>query len=162
PAELFPYYRTADVFVQLSEHERFGVPALEAMHFDIPAVAFAAGATPAVVGDGALLLERKDPLPAATAVAEVTPDAGPRGELGACPRRNPRRTDTWALYHFSIGDKMVDDLRAFGVPIALDYHNITEARYFLRWDPAAAITMFDGRRQLASMATDVNFSLADS
>jgi glycosyltransferase involved in cell wall biosynthesis len=77
-------------------------------------------------------------------------------------KRNPSRTDTLALYHYSIGDKMVDELSTMGVPIALDYHNITEARFFLRWDPAAAITMFDGRRQLASLATAVNFSLADS
>jgi glycosyltransferase involved in cell wall biosynthesis len=83
-------------------------------------------------------------------------------DLDDFTQRNPRRDDTWALYHFSIGDPMVDALRGFGIPIALDYHNITETRFFLRWDPAAAITMFDGRRQLASLVTDVNFSLADS
>jgi len=77
-------------------------------------------------------------------------------------RRNPRPAETWGLYHYSIGSPMVEQLREYGVQLALDYHNITEARFFLRWDATAAITMFDGRRQLASMRDAVRFSLADS
>jgi glycosyltransferase involved in cell wall biosynthesis len=83
-------------------------------------------------------------------------------DVGDYRRRNARPSETWGIYHFSIGSPMVDQLRELGVQLALDYHNITEARFFLRWDPTAAITMFDGRRQLASMKNDVRFSLADS
>jgi glycosyltransferase involved in cell wall biosynthesis len=70
--------------------------------------------------------------------------------------------DTWALYQFSIGSPMVDALVAFGVPLALDYHNVTDARYFLRWEPRAASTMFEGRRQLATMPAYTRFALAVS
>lgn len=38
--DLYAYYRTADVFVCLSEHEGFGVPLIEAMIFDVPVVAY--------------------------------------------------------------------------------------------------------------------------
>ena len=37
--ELLAHYRAADVFVVLSQHEGFLVPALEAMHFGVPVVA---------------------------------------------------------------------------------------------------------------------------
>lgn len=70
--------------------------------------------------------------------------------------------DAWILYHFSIGSPLLDLVRAFDVPIALDYHNITEAKYFWRWEPRAAARMLEGRRQLADVAPDVRFALADS
>lgn len=90
---------------------------------------------------------------------EVTHAAHDFGEFRG---RNPRPERTWALYHYSIGSPMVDELLGHGVQLALDYHNITEARFFLRWDATAAITMFDGRRQLASLRDAARFSLADS
>ena len=65
------YFATADVYVCLSNHEGFCVPLLEAMHHSVPVVAFAAGAVPETLGSGGLLLERKDPLTVATAVAHV-------------------------------------------------------------------------------------------
>jgi glycosyltransferase involved in cell wall biosynthesis len=70
--------------------------------------------------------------------------------------------DDWALYHFSVGNPLADDLAEIGVPIGLDYHNITEARYFLRWEPVVASILYEGRRQLASMAACTRFALADS
>ena len=51
-AELAAWYGAADVFVCLSEHEGFCIPLLEAMQFDLPIVAFAAGAVPETVGNG--------------------------------------------------------------------------------------------------------------
>jgi glycosyltransferase involved in cell wall biosynthesis len=70
-AVLGAYYATADVFVCLSEHEGFCVTLLEAMHHDVPVVAYAAGAVPETLGTGGLLLEQKDPLTVATAVARI-------------------------------------------------------------------------------------------
>jgi glycosyltransferase involved in cell wall biosynthesis len=68
----------------------------------------------------------------------------------------------WALYHFSVGNPLADDLVALGVPLGVDYHNITEARYFLRWEPVVASILYEGRRQLATMAPAARFALADS
>ena len=50
-AVLAAHYRTADVFVCLSDHEGFCVPLLEAMHHRLPIVAFAATAVPETLGE---------------------------------------------------------------------------------------------------------------
>jgi glycosyltransferase involved in cell wall biosynthesis len=68
----------------------------------------------------------------------------------------------WVLYHFSIGSPLFDLVRELDVPLALDYHNITDAKYFWRWEPRAATSMLEGRRQLAVAAPAVRFALADS
>ena len=56
PTALAAFYRRADAFVTASEHEGFCVPVLEAMAFDLPVGARAAGAVPETVGDAALVL----------------------------------------------------------------------------------------------------------
>jgi glycosyltransferase involved in cell wall biosynthesis len=76
--------------------------------------------------------------------------------------RVPADRDAWVLYHFSIGSSLLDFVRALDVPLALDYHNITEAKYFWRWEPRAAARMLEGRRQLADIVPGVRFALADS
>jgi glycosyltransferase involved in cell wall biosynthesis len=86
--QLVAYYRSASVFVSLSEHEGFGVPLLEAMYFDLPVVAHAAAAVPETVGDAALLLPRKDLAEAAEATALVVERPALREEL---IRRGKRR-----------------------------------------------------------------------
>jgi glycosyltransferase involved in cell wall biosynthesis len=70
-AELTEYYATADLFVACSEHEGFCVPLLEAMHFGVPIVAFAAAAVPETLGDAGLLLTVKDPCTVAAAADRV-------------------------------------------------------------------------------------------
>jgi glycosyltransferase involved in cell wall biosynthesis len=77
-------------------------------------------------------------------------------------RRVPDDADAWILYHFSIGSEVLNLLRALDRPLALDYHNITEAKYFWRWEPRAAASMLEGRKQLAEIAPEVRFALADS
>jgi glycosyltransferase involved in cell wall biosynthesis len=101
--ELLAYYRTADVFVVLSEHEGFNVPVLEAMHFDVPVVAYASSAVPDTVGDAGVLLTDKDPVVVATAVDRVLNDTDLRTQLVGAGRG---RVD-----HFSLkntGQTMLD------------------------------------------------------
>jgi glycosyltransferase involved in cell wall biosynthesis len=59
--ELYAYYRVADVFLCLSEHEGFGVPLQEAMHFHLPVIAYDAGAVRETLNGGGLLLQDKSP-----------------------------------------------------------------------------------------------------
>jgi glycosyltransferase involved in cell wall biosynthesis len=80
-------YRAADVLVCLSEHEGFKVPVVEAMHFGIPVVAYAATAVPETVGDAGVLLPTKDPMVVAEAVHRVMTDDGLRADLVAAGRR---------------------------------------------------------------------------
>jgi glycosyltransferase involved in cell wall biosynthesis len=79
--DLVAYYRNADVFVSLSEHEGVGVPLLEAMHFGLPVVAGAAAALPETVADAGLLLPDKAPVFVACAVHRVLTDAALRASL---------------------------------------------------------------------------------
>ena len=60
--ELATYYRLAHAYVCMSEHEGFCVPLIEAMHFGVPVIAYAAAAIPETVGDaGALVFEKRFP-----------------------------------------------------------------------------------------------------
>ncbi|HJO04604.1 MAG TPA: glycosyltransferase family 4 protein [Acidobacteriota bacterium] len=79
--ELRAYYRIASVFVCLSEHEGFCVPLFEAIHGEIPVIAFSAAAVPYSTGGGVLLLEDKDPAIVSETVACVLGDADLRRGL---------------------------------------------------------------------------------
>ena len=59
--QILAYYRSADAFVQLSEHEGFCVPLIEAMHFRIPVIAFDSCAMPETLGGTGILLKDKNP-----------------------------------------------------------------------------------------------------
>src|SRR5207244_1443386 len=67
--ELFGWYRAANAYVSLSEHEGFGVPLVEAMAFDVPVIAYASSAVPDTLGDAGIALAAKDP---ATMLAALT------------------------------------------------------------------------------------------
>ena len=58
--DLAAFYRWADAYVSLSEHEGFCVPLVEAMATGVPVVAFAAGAVPETLGGAGLLFSPKD------------------------------------------------------------------------------------------------------
>jgi len=57
--ELVTYFRVTDLFLSMSEHEGFGVPWLEAMHFQVPVLTFEAGAIAETVGDAAVVFREK-------------------------------------------------------------------------------------------------------
>ena len=80
-AELGTVYRSADVFVCLSEHEGFCVPLLEAMALGIPVIARAAGAVAEVAGHAALLITEDDPGLVSELLYLVGADRGLREEL---------------------------------------------------------------------------------
>ncbi len=80
-AELNAYYRVADCFVCASEHEGFCVPIFEAMHRELPVVAYAAAAIPYSTGRGVLLLQDKDPAAFAEAAHLAITDGDLRRQL---------------------------------------------------------------------------------
>ena len=59
-ADLAAFYRWADVYVSLSEHEGFCVPLVEAMAANVPVLAYAAGAVPETLGGAGVLFTPKD------------------------------------------------------------------------------------------------------
>ncbi|MGC9332841.1 MAG: glycosyltransferase family 4 protein [Anaerolineae bacterium] len=53
------YYRAADIFLCLSEHEGFCVPLLEAMAFDLPVIAYRSTGVPYAMGGAGFLIDTK-------------------------------------------------------------------------------------------------------
>jgi glycosyltransferase involved in cell wall biosynthesis len=53
-------YLHSHYYVSMSEHEGFCVPLLEAFHFDLPVLAYAAGAVPETMGGAGVLFTEKD------------------------------------------------------------------------------------------------------
>ncbi|MGH7818736.1 MAG: glycosyltransferase, partial [Candidatus Binatia bacterium] len=88
--ELVSYYRIADVYLCMSEHEGFCVPLLEAMHFGVPVIAYAAGAVPETLGDAGALATRKDFSELAELAALLCSDQRLRGAMVAAGRERVR------------------------------------------------------------------------
>jgi glycosyltransferase involved in cell wall biosynthesis len=96
-AELCTYYRLASAYLCLSEHEGFCVPLLEAMHFEVPVIAYAAAGVPGTMGEAGLLVQEKD----FPAIAELTHravhDPAVRAAVVAGQRARLRAFDTEAI-----------------------------------------------------------------
>lgn len=58
--DLATYYRTASVYISLSEHEGFCVPLLEAMAADVPVLAYSSTAVPDTLGGAGVQFVPKD------------------------------------------------------------------------------------------------------
>jgi glycosyltransferase involved in cell wall biosynthesis len=58
--EIAGYYRSADLFVSMSEHEGFCKPLIESMYFELPVMAFASTAVPSTLGGAGVLFKDKD------------------------------------------------------------------------------------------------------
>lgn len=58
-SELLAYYRTAHVYLCMSEHEGFCVPLLESMHLGVPIIAYNAAAVGETLGEAGILFNEK-------------------------------------------------------------------------------------------------------
>jgi glycosyltransferase involved in cell wall biosynthesis len=58
--ELSAFYRSASVFLCMSEHEGFCIPLLESMAHKVPVVAYSAGAVPETLGGAGVLVKEKN------------------------------------------------------------------------------------------------------
>ena len=58
--ELHSYYKTADAFICMSEHEGFCVPLLEAMFHQLPIFAYESTAIPYTLGESGVMFDSKD------------------------------------------------------------------------------------------------------
>jgi glycosyltransferase involved in cell wall biosynthesis len=95
-ADILAYYRIADCFVCMSEHEGFCVPLVEAMFFDIPVLAYDCCAITETLGEGGLLMKEKEPKQTALAIDRILTDPSLRGIIhqGQQRRLNELRYDT--------------------------------------------------------------------
>ena len=87
---------------------------------------------------------------------DVQAEGRPVIELGRASR------DRWLLYQASIGSPVYDILAARAEPKLVNYHNITPAALLRDWEPAVAYEVALGRTQLARLAPQSRFAVADS
>ncbi len=69
--DIHALYSQADIYLSLSEHEGFGVPFLEAMHFGIPVVALSVCSVPEVLGEAGIKLKHNDPRVTAAVLRQI-------------------------------------------------------------------------------------------
>jgi glycosyltransferase involved in cell wall biosynthesis len=72
--ELLAFYRAADFYISMSEHEGFGVPILEAFYIGIPVLGYAAGAVEETMNGGGVTLREKDFLKTAALIDRIRKD----------------------------------------------------------------------------------------
>ena len=100
--ELAAYYKLGNVFLSMSEHEGFGVPLLEAMHFHIPVLAFSSSAVPETMGDAGILFKEKRHEEIAELINLVATNSDVRGRI--ISSQNKRLLDFDAR---KIGEKLM-------------------------------------------------------
>jgi glycosyltransferase involved in cell wall biosynthesis len=80
------YFRIADIYVSMSEHEGFCVPLVEAMHCDIPILAYASTGVPDTLGRAGVLIHEKNYPRIAERAHQIISDAPYRAQLIAQQR----------------------------------------------------------------------------
>jgi L-malate glycosyltransferase len=107
--DLAAYYRWADVYVSLSEHEGFCVPLVEAMATDVPVLAYDAGAVAETLGGAGVLFSPKDLEFAAEMIGTLVYDRAVRAAIIQGQRR---RVHDFASAR--VQAKLMDAIRPFG------------------------------------------------
>ncbi|HTI07077.1 MAG TPA: glycosyltransferase [Puia sp.] len=79
--DLYAWYRVADIYLSMSEHEGFGVPLAEAMVFQIPVVAYNCTAVGETVGNNGCLFDRKDSETVSAIIEKLRKDATHRADI---------------------------------------------------------------------------------
>lgn len=73
--EILAYYKAADVFLCMSEHEGFCVPLVESMFFEVPVIAYNTSAIDDTLGGSGILLDDNDPVFAAGVIDRLVNDS---------------------------------------------------------------------------------------
>ncbi|MCD7716302.1 MAG: glycosyltransferase [Lachnospiraceae bacterium] len=107
-AEILAYYRTADVFLCMSEHEGFCVPLIEAMYFGVPVIACDSSAIGGTLNGAGVLLKEKNYLETAGMIQYMT--THPAFRESVVKKQYERLQD---LEHDKIEKQFLDYLDAF-------------------------------------------------
>ncbi len=92
-AQLSACFDRAHVYLSMSWHEGVGVPLLEAMHRDVPVVAYGAAAVPETLGGAGITVLTRDPVTVAQAIAVIQSDPEVRTRVVERQRRRVAEFD---------------------------------------------------------------------
>ncbi len=91
-SQLQAFYKSANLFWSMSEHEGFCIPLIEAMWFDVPVLAYKSTAVPETLGDAGIMFNSKEDLVSVAALAKlIVQDEGLRSII--LKSQIKRRTD---------------------------------------------------------------------
>lgn len=106
--DILAYYRLADVFVCMSEHEGFCVPLLEAMYFDVPILAYDSTAIPYTLRKAGLIFKNKAPEQVAFLIDRIVSRPDLRQDVLACQQE---RLQFFSYKNVSgMARKLIDDI----------------------------------------------------
>jgi len=88
--DMVTYYRLADVYVSMSEHEGFGKPLIESMYLGLPVLAYAAAAVPDTLGGAGVMFHEKNYEALAEVVDILVRDSHLRQRIMARQRERAR------------------------------------------------------------------------
>lgn len=106
--EILAYYKIADVFLCLSEHEGFCVPLVEAMYFDVPIVTYDSCAIGETLGGSGIMLEDKSPEVVAEAINLVVSNPQLRDQIVEGQRKRLKDFE-----HDKIKEKFLNSVQRF-------------------------------------------------
>ncbi len=101
-------YRTADVFVCMSEHEGFCVPVVESMIFDVPVIAYDSTAVGDTLGGSGMLIGDKNPVFVAGCIDRVMRDEKLKKEM--LEKQRARLKD---FEYSKVADRLKELVRGF-------------------------------------------------
>lgn len=105
--EILAYYKVADVFLCMSEHEGFCVPLAEAMYFNVPIIAYNSSAIAGTLDGSGVLVHEKDYKTIAELINIVIEDSTYREEIILQQQRRLNELD-----HVVIAKTMIKYIKA--------------------------------------------------
>ena len=90
-ANILAYYKIADVFLCMSEHEGFCVPLLESMYFNVPIVAFNSTAIPYTMDRSGVILDSKNYIEYSEVIRKLVEDDKYRERIIELQKENLKR-----------------------------------------------------------------------
>ena len=94
--QLLGWYRAADIFLCMSEHEGFGVPLIEAMAFNLPVVAFKSSNIPHTMAESGILVTEKKHAAIAALIKIISTD---RPLRRAIIKKQKKHVENFKRYH---------------------------------------------------------------
>lgn len=106
--QILAYYRLADIFLSMSEHEGFCVPLVEASYFNVPIIAYNSSAIADTLGGSGILLDEKKYLEVAMLIDRIQKDNVLKSKIIEGQRENIKR-----FRYECIEKQFIEYLKAF-------------------------------------------------
>ncbi|SMC76591.1 Glycosyltransferase involved in cell wall bisynthesis [Desulfocicer vacuolatum DSM 3385] len=149
--ELFGWYRAADLFLCMSEHEGFGVPLIEAMAFNLPVVAFKSSNIPHTMDGAGILVTQKDPSAIAALIKIISTDKALKRAIIKKQKKH--------VEHFK-KHRLIKQLKLFLQKQKIAIPSVTESRSVYNKKPHYQIEgPFETSYSLAVVNRELGFSL---